>query len=54
MMGKQKKRFVKRSTLVKVLEDISGYDSWLISDAYATVGDFAETVRYCWVQIELR
>ena len=44
MMGKQKKRLVKRSTLVKVLEDISGYENWLISDAYATVGDFAETV----------
>ena len=43
-MGKQKKRLVKRSTLVKVLEDISGYENWLISDAYATVGDFAETV----------
>ena len=44
IMGKQKKRFVKRSTLVKVLEEISGYENWLISDAYTTVGDFAETV----------
>ena len=44
IMGKQKKRIVKRSTLVKVLEDISGYENWVISDAYATVGDFAETV----------
>ena len=44
IMGKQKKRLVKRSTLIKVLENISGYENWVISDAYATVGDFAETV----------
>ena len=44
MMGKQKKRLIKRSTLMKLLEDVSGYESWLISDAYAVVGDFAETV----------
>ncbi len=43
-MGKQKKRLIKRSTLIKILEDISGYKRWLISDAYTTVGDFAETV----------
>ena len=44
IMGKQKKRIVKRTTLMKVLEKVSGYENWIISDAYATVGDFAETV----------
>ena len=44
IMGKQKKRVVKRSTLIKALEEVSGYEAWIISDAYTTVGDFAETV----------
>ena len=44
IMGKQKKRLVKRSTLIKALEEVSGYETWIISDAYTTVGDFAETV----------
>ena len=30
IMGKQKKRIVKRSTLVKVLEDISGFFGWFL------------------------
>ena len=52
MMGKQKKRLVKRSTLVKVLEDISGRELANIR-CLCDCRRFAET-RYCWVQIELR
>ena len=41
--GRRARRLVGRPLLKKTLEELTGYPEWMVLDAYATVGDFAET-----------
>ncbi len=41
--GRRAKRLAGRPLLKTALQQLSGYPEWMIADAYATVGDFAET-----------
>jgi DNA ligase-1 len=41
--GRRAKRLVGRPLLKATLQELTGYPEWLVLDAYATVGDFAET-----------
>ena len=41
--GRRAKRLAGRPLLKATLQDLTGYPEWMVLDAYATVGDFAET-----------
>ncbi len=41
--GRRAKRLVGRPLLKATLQELTGYPEWMVLDAYATVGDFAET-----------
>ena len=41
--GRRAKRLAGRPLLKSTLQAITGYPEWMVLDAYATVGDFAET-----------
>ena len=41
--GRRAKRLAGRPLLKAALQELTGYPEWMVLDAYATVGDFAET-----------
>lgn len=41
--GRRAKRLAGRPLLKAALQELTGYPEWMVQDAYATVGDFAET-----------
>ena len=41
--GRRAKRLAGRPLLKEALQTLTGYPEWMVLDAYATVGDFAET-----------